>query len=525
MDIEVWQHFEDLSNKLSELKEEPAGEIRNAEISQIAEDVCKEIEKNHKALAQDVSRGSNDEAIVLRIKAQVQALNPELAGKIDQAVKGLYKDVATIEQSVEQAVDKIALELKSLINNPANDDAHIQEVGRFLNKNLTWFRGRSSDGVVLHDRQIAQLFTGLDNLRLKAEKSSSQYAEKLLKYVDSLRPTLSKKLPLDAAITAYDFALSEEEFDDGTWKNHVRECIEENPEHGYEMLRAFIEANPEKPLNSFGVPEEVLNHIVPHLLHVNLEDFDFSGKTEPEIHAFIERFESMKNLKINESTLSSLPLIVRQLESLDCHCSEVTHLPDGMDSLKILNCCVSALERLPDGMSSLKELYCSFRDFTELPGDLDSLEILDCNYCTRLKQLPGNLKKLKKLDCSSCHFTELPRNLDSLEVLGCSYCRELGQLPSNLKKLKKLDCVCCNFTELSGEYLGSLKILRCNGCQRLWGLPGNLKRLKELYCYDCNFTELPRGMTSLKRLDCSPPMVLPKDLPQDVIVSRRNPQV
>jgi len=302
MDVEVWQHFEDSSAKLSKLEEEPAGEIRNAEISQIAEDVCKEIEKNHKALAQDVSCGSNDEAIVLRIRAQVQALNPELAGRIDQAVKGLHDEIATIEQSVEQSFKRVASELGSLVNNPANDDAHIQEVGRFLNKNLSWFRGRSSDGVVLHDRQIAELFTGLDNLRLKAEKSSSQYAEKLLKYIDTLSPTFSKKTPLDLSISSYKFLISKEGLADGTLMLNVRNLIKENPEEGYNILRDIIEGNYKIPLNEFGLTEEELNHIAPDLINVNLRDFDFSEKNELEIHSFIEKFKNMKKLEINRNT-------------------------------------------------------------------------------------------------------------------------------------------------------------------------------------------------------------------------------
>jgi Leucine-rich repeat (LRR) protein len=160
----------------------------------------------------------------------------------------------------------------------------------------------------------------------------------------------------------------------------------------------------------------------------------------------LTKMSSLETLNLTATKIKSLPVLGKNLKSLDlsdCHCLKDV---SGLSKLKTLvtlnlSCCY-----LLENLSGLAKLQ--------------TLVILDLSHCHRIFDLSAlaKLQTLRSLDLSSCHrifdLSALGETI-SLERLDVSYCHNLADVSAlvNLPKLKHLNAVSTavydfrNFTE------------------------------------------------------------------------------
>ena len=155
-----------------------------------------------------------------------------------------------------------------------------------------------------------------------------------------------------------------------------------------------------------------------------------------------------------ETYLNSLPDDILTLNVNMSYDKCITSLPDltRFQNLQSLNCHNTQITSLPNLPKSLKILYCVKNKLTSLPdlSDFKNLEILNCenNQLTSLPSLPHNLKKIY---CALNKFTYLP-NLTCIENLEELYCynnnlTSLPNLPQNLKIVRCFNTPICNIVD------------------------------------------------------------------------------
>ena len=112
----------------------------------------------------------------------------------------------------------------------------------------------------------------------------------------------------------------------------------------------------------------------------------------------LTRFQNLQSFNCHNTQITSLPNLPKSLKILYCVKNKLTSLPDLSDfhHLEILNCSNNDLTSLPSLPENLKTIYCPFNKLTSLPNltCIIHLETLHCynNDLTSLPSLPLNLK-------------------------------------------------------------------------------------------------------------------------------------
>jgi len=201
----------------------------------------------------------------------------------------------------------------------------------------------------------------------------------------------------------------------------------------------------------------------------------------PNLPSQIQFFVSLRDLRIEETAITSLPAEIgtllnlksfqcennmqlaqlpreigdlTQLEQLYCNNNQLRSLPVEIGKLRqlwILDCGRNQLTSLPTQigrLSDLTELHCNENQLRSLPeeiGDLKQLQVLQCtvNLLTRLPEGIGGLTGLQRLVCGENRLTVLPKTIgkmEALQFLNCSSNR-LTSLPAEISRMPDLNTV------------------------------------------------------------------------------------
>ena len=140
--------------------------------------------------------------------------------------------------------------------------------------------------------------------------------------------------------------------------------------------------------------ETYLNSLPDDILTLNVNmSYDKCITSLPDL----TRFQNLQSLNCHNTQITSLPNLPKSLKILYCVKNKLTSLPDLSDfkNLEILNCSNNDLTSLPSLPQNLKTIYCPFNKLTSLPNltCFIHLETLHCynNDLTSLPCLPQNL--------------------------------------------------------------------------------------------------------------------------------------
>jgi Leucine-rich repeat (LRR) protein len=216
--------------------------------------------------------------------------------------------------------------------------------------------------------------------------------------------------------------------------------------------------------------------------------------------ASLAKVSSLEHLHLKKTKITSLPVLGKNLKSLDlsfCFCLEDIAALSNLQKLKVLD--LEFCEKIVDftslaNMSSLENLNLKQTEFTSLPVLGKNLKSLDLSLCHRLEDLSAmsNLQKLKVLDLKFCKkivdITILAK-MSSLEHLNLTETK-ITCLPVLGKNLKSLNLSLCNCLEnLSAiSNLQKLKVLNLTSCEKVtdFSVISNLQKLKTLNLYGCH---------------------------------------
>ncbi len=209
-------------------------------------------------------------------------------------------------------------------------------------------------------------------------------------------------------------------------------------------------------------------------------------------------FDSLIQLYVNNSQITTLPDLPPHLTSINCRDNQLTSIPYIPAGVTDFNCDANQLSALPPLPDGLVYLYCSSNNITSLPplpSGLLQLRVIGND----LHVLPALPASLQSLFCASNQLDSLPALPGTLLTLYC-YDNNLAALPALPNGLKYLGCGQNQLTVLP-VLPDSLRQLGCDRNQ-ITALPDLPKKLWELSCYQNQLTALPELPDSLSILYC-----------------------
>ena len=183
---------------------------------------------------------------------------------------------------------------------------------------------------------------------------------------------------------------------------------------------------------------------------------------------FVPNLVSLKCYRNKIKILSSVDIVLPNLQKLECSYNELTHIDVSQYSL-------------------LKRLICEGNYLTII--DAQNMPILEELRCSFNKLIILNITKCKKLKILSCMYNEITNlDLQGLINLRFVWCRFNKLNTLNVKECKYLEILDCDNNQLSSIYLSdyhpNLRILSCENNESL-----NIEELINK-CIDLKFLTL-----------------------------------
>jgi Leucine-rich repeat (LRR) protein len=236
----------------------------------------------------------------------------------------------------------------------------------------------------------------------------------------------------------------------------------------------------------------------------------------------VQYFINVYDLNCNVNTLTELPILPPNLQTLWCANNSITKLTNLPASLLYLDCSANQIDTISNLPNNLLELDARLNyaliNIQTLPNSLQLLDVsqgdnlidisaisnsslkkfyCDYNSIALMPSLPANLEKLS---CSGNQLTALPALPSTLDFLACSS-NNLSSLPNLPNNLLQLRCNNNLITILPNLSNGILE-LKCSN-NLLDSLPFLPNSLIELICDNNSIEFLPLLPLNLYWLDCS----------------------